>query len=110
MNWVLANVPGVCSPDQPDHFTCPNATVFFNASVIWGVKPRFEIVNDKVIGPQRIFAPGMIYSATLWFFLFGAILPIPIYLWVRRHPRHWLQYIHIPIIMGGKSLFLVGVD
>lgn len=37
MNWVLDNVPGVCAPDQPNHFTCPLATVFFNASIIWGV-------------------------------------------------------------------------
>ena len=37
MNWVLDNVPNICAPDQPNHFTCPNATVFFNASIIWGV-------------------------------------------------------------------------
>ena len=58
----------------------------------------------KVIGPQRIFAPGMIYSDTLWFFLLGAILPVPIYLWVRKHPKHWIQYVHVPIIMGGWSV------
>ena len=47
MNWVLTNVPGVCSPDQPNHFTCPGATVFFNASVIWGVRTRFENTDGK---------------------------------------------------------------
>lgn len=52
----------------------------------------------------------MIYSATLWFFLLGAILPIPIFLWVRKHPKHWLQYIHVPIIMGGNSLLIASVD
>jgi len=93
MNWVLGNVRDVCSPDQPDHFSCPGATVFFNASIIWGV-----------IGPQRIFAFGMMYSDCLWFFLLGAILPIPIFLWVRKHRKHWLRYIHIPLIMGGASL------
>jgi hypothetical protein len=39
MNWVLGNVPDVCQPDQANHFTCPAATVFFNASIIWGVCP-----------------------------------------------------------------------
>lgn len=90
MNWVLRNVRDVCAPDQQDHFSCPGATVFFNASIIWGV-----------IGPQRIFAFGMMYADCLWFFLLGALLPIPIFLWVRMHPKHWLRYIHIPLIMGG---------
>jgi hypothetical protein len=60
-----------------------------------------KMLMVKVIGPQRIFAPGMIYSATLWFFLLGAILPVPVYLWVRKHPKHWFQYVHVPLIMGG---------
>jgi len=93
MNWVINNVPNVCSPTQADHFTCPKATVFFNASIIWGV-----------IGPQRIFAIGKIYSDTLWFFLLGALLPIPIWLWVRKRPKHWLRYMHVPLIMGGLGM------
>ena len=93
MNWVINNVPNICSPTQADNFTCPKATVFFNASIIWGV-----------IGPQRIFAIVKIYSDTLWFFLLGALLPIPIWLWVRKRPEHWLRYIHVPLIMGGLGM------
>ena len=46
----------------------------------------------------------MIYSDALWFFLLGALLPVPIFLWVRKHPTHWLRYVHIPLIIGGKKL------
>lgn len=45
----------------------------------------------------------MIYADTLWFFLLGALLPIPIFLWVLKHPRHWLRYVHIPLIIGGNG-------
>lgn len=99
MNWVLHNVPGICTPDQPDKFSCPGATVFFNASVIWGV-----------IGPQRIFAVGKIYADTLWFFGIGALLPIPIFLWVRKYPNHWLRYVHVPLIMGGLNFLTAFVN
>jgi hypothetical protein len=46
----------------------------------------------------------MIYADTLWFFALGALLPIPIFLWVRKHPSHWLRYIHIPLIIGGLGM------
>jgi OPT oligopeptide transporter protein len=38
MNLVLQNIPDVCSHHQHQGFTCPGATVFFTASVIWGVQ------------------------------------------------------------------------
>ena len=90
MNWSTVNVSGLCSQNQPDHFTCPGATIFYTSSIIWGV-----------IGPQRVFAPGSIYSGLLWFFLLGALLPIPIFIWARKHPKHWLGKIHVPLIFGG---------
>jgi len=35
----------------------------------------------------------------LWFFLIGAILPIPFYFLARRHPRTFWRYINIPIAL-----------
>lgn len=105
INILRASVPGVCSPHQADDFTCPGPTLIFDASVIWGVLSGPEIAKFKVIGPQRIFAPGMLYSGTLWFFLFGALLPIPRFLWLRKRPDHWVKNIDIPLIMGGLYLF-----
>ena len=36
-NFLLGNINGICTDDQPQGLTCPNAKTFFNASVIWGV-------------------------------------------------------------------------
>lgn len=36
-NFVFGNINKVCEEDQPQGLTCPNATTFYNASVIWGV-------------------------------------------------------------------------
>lgn len=49
-SWMFTNIPGMCSPDQPDGFICPSTEVFGTASIIWGV-----------IGPERQFSYGQIY-------------------------------------------------
>lgn len=72
--------------------------------------PGPEIAKFKVIGPQRIFAPGMLYSGVLWFFLLGALLPIPRFLWLRKYPDHWVKKIDIPLIMGGLYPFLRDIN
>lgn len=36
-NFLRGNIAGICTPDQAQGLTCPNAKTFFNASVIWGV-------------------------------------------------------------------------
>lgn len=36
-NWMFGNLPDVCTPDQPQGFTCNAAKTFYNASVIWGM-------------------------------------------------------------------------
>ena len=32
--WMFSNIEDICSPDQPDGFTCPFTTVFGTASII----------------------------------------------------------------------------
>ena len=32
--WMFSNIKDICSPDQPDGFTCPDTTVFGTASII----------------------------------------------------------------------------
>jgi OPT family oligopeptide transporter len=54
--WAFGNIEGICELDQPSRFSCPNGRVFFNASIIWGL-----------IGPQRMFSTGAIYSSLQWF-------------------------------------------
>lgn len=93
MNWALGNIKGICTPTQKNHFTCPQARVFFNASVIWGV-----------IGPGRIFSPGQIYGSLMYFWIAGAIAPIIIFLAARRWPKSNLRYLNAPIIFSGTGL------
>ncbi|KAK0669619.1 putative sexual differentiation process protein [Cercophora samala] len=92
LNYALNYIPGVCTPTQPEHFSCPGGKVFFSASVIWGL-----------IGPARIFSPGQIYSALFLFFILGAVTPLVIYLLARRRPKSWLRFLMAPLIFGGAG-------
>ncbi|KAK2072221.1 hypothetical protein P8C59_006592 [Phyllachora maydis] len=92
LNYSLDNIHGVCTPRQPEHFTCPGGRVFFSASVIWGL-----------LGPARVFSPGQIYGALLWFFLPGALVPVIIYYAARRWPRSPLRFLIAPVIFGGAA-------
>lgn len=93
MNWALGAIKDVCTQHQSNHFMCPNGRVFFNASIIWGV-----------IGPQRIYSAGQMYSPLMWFWLAGAALPVAIYFGARMFPRSPIRYLSAPIIFGGTGL------
>lgn len=90
MKWALATIQDICTPDQPNNYTCPNGQVFFTASIIWGA-----------IGPARMFSPGSVYSSLMWFFLIGAILPVFTWLAARRWPKSPARYFMIPVMFGG---------
>lgn len=92
LNFALDAIPEVCTPKQPSKFTCPDAQVFFSASVIWGL-----------LGPARIFSPGQIYSALFWFFLIGALTPVLLFFGARRFPSSPLKYLSAPLIFGGSG-------
>ncbi|KAH7413044.1 small oligopeptide transporter-like protein [Cadophora sp. MPI-SDFR-AT-0126] len=92
LNFALTNIKDVCTPHQPQHFTCPGGRVFFSASVIWGL-----------IGPARIFSPGQIYSGLFWFFGIGAILPVIFWVGAKKWPRSPLKYLMAPLILGGAG-------
>lgn len=86
--WALDNIPDICSPEQKSFFTCPNLKIFTTASIIWGG-----------IGPRRLFSHGALYYSLIWFFLIGAILPIPFYYLARRRPRSFWRYVNIPVAL-----------
>ncbi|KAI0274879.1 OPT-domain-containing protein [Gloeopeniophorella convolvens] len=88
--WALDNIHDICSPDQKSFFTCPNLDLFNTSSLIWGG-----------IGPKRLFSPGALYYPLVWFFLIGAVLPIPFYYLARRYPRSPWRYVHIPVALAG---------
>lgn len=63
--WMLGNVDGICTDDQPNGFTCPNGETVYSSSIIWGL-----------IGPARLYSVGKIYSglvSVLWKFCLPTI-------------------------------------
>lgn len=49
--WMLGNVDGICTNDQPNGFKCPNGETVYSSSIIWGL-----------VGPARLWSTGQIYS------------------------------------------------
>ncbi|RKO87969.1 OPT oligopeptide transporter protein-domain-containing protein, partial [Blyttiomyces helicus] len=61
--------------------------IFYTASLIWGA-----------VGPARMFGPGSLYYPLLYFFLIGAVVPVPVWLLHRRYPKFGWEYLHFPIL------------
>ncbi|KAM3547522.1 hypothetical protein MY1884_009532 [Beauveria asiatica] len=91
-NFLLGNIIGICTEDQPQGLICPAARTFFNASVIWGV-----------IGPAKMFGAGQLFSWLNWFWLIGAALPVIQYLITRRYPNSIFRYMLTPVIFGAAG-------
>ncbi|CAI7638862.1 unnamed protein product [Penicillium manginii] len=92
LNWSLHNIKDVCTDAAPNGFTCPFSKTHFNTSLIWGA-----------IGPRRYFQSEIGYSSLLYFFLIGAILPVPVYILSRRYPNSMWKRVHIPLFLGGLN-------
>ncbi|KAH7316879.1 small oligopeptide transporter [Stachybotrys elegans] len=92
MNWALGNIPKICEPDQPSHFTCPNGSTFFSSSIVWGV-----------IGPQRFLGAGSVYEPIHYFWLLGAALPVLFFFAQRRFPKSIARFLHAPVMLGAMA-------
>ncbi|GKZ58923.1 hypothetical protein AnigIFM56816_005293 [Aspergillus niger] len=92
LNWSLGNISGVCTTDAVNGFSCPFSRTKFNTSLIWGA-----------IGPRNYFTNGIGYSSLLYFFIIGAVLPIPVYFLKRRYPNSLWRRVHIPLFLGGLN-------
>lgn len=90
--WLFANVPDICQPDQKDLLSCPHNGVFFTASAIWGM-----------IGPARQFGDGALYHGHLYAMIFGAFIPVPVWLWQHYRPGTRLRYLNIPVLLNGPT-------
>lgn len=90
--WLFNAVPDICSPTQKYNLTCPHNEVFYQASVLWGV-----------IGPSRQLGRGSMYYPEVYALLFGAFLPIPLWIWQRRYPTSWIRYINTPLVLTSIS-------
>lgn len=90
--WLMETIPDICE-DTSSVWTCPADTVFYDASVIWGL-----------IGPRRIFGDLGTYEAINWFFLAGAIAPILVWLAAKAFPQQeWIRLINMPVLIGATG-------
>lgn len=92
LNWMFANIPGICTTEAINGFTCPLARVHFNGSILWGV-----------VGPSEFFGPGATYRPLVWCFLIGAIAPIPLYFYSRNKKHSIVRKINLPVLFGSLS-------
>ncbi|KAF8920283.1 OPT oligopeptide transporter protein-domain-containing protein [Mucidula mucida] len=78
--WMFDHIPDMCSPDQPDGFTCPETDVFATASVI---------------------------VTLVYFFLIGAVAPVIHWLLNKKYPNSVLRYAKMalisPVIFNGTQ-------
>jgi OPT family small oligopeptide transporter len=92
LNWMLNFIPGICTPEAVDRFTCPIARVHFNGSILWGV-----------VGPVRFFGPGALYRPLVWAFLFGAIAPVILWALARKDRKSLLRKVNLAVVFGSLS-------
>ncbi|KAK6947972.1 Oligopeptide transporter, OPT superfamily [Dillenia turbinata] len=92
--WLMETITDICEETASNSvWTCPADTVFYDASVIWGL-----------IGPRRIFGDEGVYYAINWFFLGGAIAPILVWLAARAFPnQEWIRLINMPVLIGATG-------
>lgn len=92
LNWMFANVKGLCTPEAVNGFTCPIARVHFNGSILWGV-----------VGPGEFFGSSAIYRSLVWCFPLGALLPIPLWLYSRHKKHSLIRKVNLPVIFGAMG-------
>ncbi|KAJ2571565.1 hypothetical protein IW140_001483, partial [Coemansia sp. RSA 1813] len=88
--WLIDHIPHMCRAEGYP-WVCRSTNLVYSASVIW-----------NLIGPLKVFGEGSPYSPLLWGFLFGLVLPVPVFLLQRRFPKiTWLKHVYIPVILSG---------
>lgn len=61
------------------------------------------LTKPGVIGPQRMFGPGAIYTSIQWYWLLGALLPVAFYILMRYLPRSPLRLLNAPVMLGAMA-------
>jgi hypothetical protein len=105
---MMGHISDLCKPTNKQRFTCNDAKVMYNASLIWGT-----------IGPQRMFQSGQVYNGLMYFFLIGVssqsilfdfalltlqpVVTVLVYLIYRRYPNSWVRYINVPIFFNAAG-------
>jgi OPT family small oligopeptide transporter len=88
-HWIFSTVDDICTVHNKSNLSCPQAWTGYSASIIWGL-----------VGPARLFSKGGIYNAQLWMLLIGAVLPFPIWFYLRKHPHSILRNVHFVVLFS----------
>ncbi|MBW0473692.1 hypothetical protein O181_013407 [Austropuccinia psidii MF-1] len=92
LSWQIENISDFCEPNQVNRFTCSGYQTYYTASVIWGA-----------LGPGRIYSPGKIYASLTYFFLIGALVPIPIWYFAKtKRFGNLFKYVNMPVFLAGS--------
>ncbi|CAK9222815.1 unnamed protein product [Sphagnum troendelagicum] len=96
--WLLTSIPNICNPallPAGSPWSCPSDGVYYTSSVIWGL-----------VGPLRTFGPLGLYNSLNWFFLAGALAPLPVWVATKLLPKStWIRWINIPVLlMAGLTM------
>ena len=67
------------------------------------------IFHRGLIGPSRQFGKHSIYGPELYALLFGALIPVPFWLWRRRFSESRLPHINMPVFLNGPSFIPPGI-
>ncbi|KAG9019691.1 hypothetical protein FRB90_011500 [Tulasnella sp. 427] len=81
---LLDKVPDLCNAHQADSLSCPTSMVLYTASIV--------CENRGLNGPARQFGKGSIYQILPFATVLGALLPIVLWLWLKRYPTSRLKY------------------
>ncbi|ODV88356.1 hypothetical protein CANCADRAFT_144955 [Tortispora caseinolytica NRRL Y-17796] len=92
LNLLFLIVPDMCFLDAESGFSCPFARVHFNGTLLWGV-----------VGPWKFFSMDHIYWILPLALPTGIIVTVIVYLLYRSKPKSWIQYVHIPVLLGGLT-------
>ncbi|KAI3404173.2 hypothetical protein KGF56_003073 [Candida oxycetoniae] len=88
LNFQIKSIPNYCSPTNTQKFTCPSSTVFYNASILWGV-----------IGPKKVF--NGLYPILQWCFLIGFLMAIPCIIIKKYGPKKYTKFFQPTLVVGG---------
>lgn len=99
--WIFANVPDICQPDQKSQLTCPHNQVFYTASAVWWVSSSMWDTAAHKVGysfPSLVYTPCFAvlacFSTSHYRGLIGPHSPI----------RHWINIPPPPIRSDRRAL------
>ena len=94
LNFVMNDINGFCTDEADWKLTCPGINTFFTAALFWGL-----------VGARRMFGPGGLYPWILAGFPAGVILPVLMWLALKKWPKNTLLRHFHPVVFfhGGAS-------